>query len=197
MSAPTVYFAQPHRQSTIAYPRLRLKPAHTSAGFVQGGWWPRSDQLHIELPLLLAALSSRMGTIERVVYDQNAWAPAALRQEFRGRSVILEPSTTAPNTLTVSGKRFAALVLLVIPHDADHATATTAMTLAAQPDNVSTVEDLLRIATPATRQRRRASITHRGCGSGGAAASCRAHSRTKPGIARAAREVRHAQSART
>lgn len=193
MSAATVYFAQPHRRPPIAYPRLRLKPAHSSAGFVQGGWWPRSDQLYVELPLLLAALPSRAGTIERVVYDENYWAPAALRQEFRGHSVILEPSTTSPNTLTVSGKRFGTLVLLVVPHDADQATAITAMTMAADPDNASTAEDLLRIATPARRQRRRASMTHQRCGFGRAAAPRRGHRGNERAVAREVREVQHAQ----
>ena len=190
MSAPTVYFAQPHRRSTIAYPRLRLKPAHSSAGFVQGGWWPRSDQLYIELPPLLEALASRSGTIDRVVYGENNWAPTALRQEFRGHSVILEPSTR--NTLTVSGTRFGTLVLLVVPHDADQTTATTAMTMAADPDNVSSAEELVQIATPARRQRRRASITHPRCRSGGAAPR-RGQRRSEPAIARDVREVQHAQ----
>jgi hypothetical protein len=82
---------------------------------VQGGWWPLTDQLYIELRLLLEALSSRSGTIERVIYDENSWASASLRMEFRGHSVILEPSNTSPNTLTVSGKKFGTLVLLVVP----------------------------------------------------------------------------------
>ena len=101
MSAPPLSFEMSQaRRWTIAHPRLRLKPAHRSAGFVQGGWWPLTDQLYIELRLLLAALSSRSGTIERVIYDENSWASASLRMEFRGHSVILEPSNTSPNTLT-------------------------------------------------------------------------------------------------
>lgn len=191
MSAPTAYFAEA-RRLTIAHPRLRLKPAHTSAGVVQGGWWPRTDQLYIELPLLLAALTSRSGAIERVIYDETSWAPASLRMEFRGHSVILEPSTTSPNTLTVSGKRFGTLTLLVVPHDADQAAATTAVTMAADPDNVSTAEELLRIATPERRQRRRASKTHQRCGSDGAAVPRRGHNRGEPAIAGEVREVRHA-----
>lgn len=192
MSAPTAYFAEA-RRLTIAHPRLRLKPTHTSAGAaVQGGWWPRTDQLYIELPLLLAALTSRSGAIERVIYDENSWAPASLRMEFRGHSVILESSTTSPNTLTVSGKGFGTLTLLVVPHDADQAAATAAVTMAADPDNVSTAEELLRIATPESRQRRRASMTRQHCGSDGAAVSRRGHNRGEPAVAGEAREVRHA-----
>ena len=99
MSAPPLSFETTQaRRWTIAHPRLRLKPAHRSAGFVHGGWWPLTDQLYIELRLLLAALSSRSATIERVIYDENSWASASLRMECRGHSVILEPSNTSPNT---------------------------------------------------------------------------------------------------
>jgi hypothetical protein len=116
MSVPTQSFETTQaRRWTIANPRLRLKPEHGSAGFVQGGWWPRTDQLHTELPLLLAALSSRSGTVDRVIYDENSWAPASLRMEFRGHSVILESTNTSDNTLTVLGNQFGTLVLLVVP----------------------------------------------------------------------------------
>jgi Family of unknown function (DUF5994) len=121
------------RRWTIAHPRLRLKPAHHSAGFVQGAWWPLTDQLYIELRHLLAALSSRSGTIERVIYDENSWASASLRIEFRGHSVILEPSNTSPNTLTVSGKKFGTLVLLVVPPNTDPTAAHAAVMAAAEP----------------------------------------------------------------
>src|SRR6476660_5434697 len=84
MSAPPLSFETTQaRRWTIAHPRLRLKPAHRSAGFVQGGWWPQTDQLYIELRRLLAALSSRSGTIEWDTYDENSWASASFRLESR------------------------------------------------------------------------------------------------------------------
>ena len=54
------------RRPAIGTLRLRLKPAHQTCGFVQGAWWPRSTLLAAELPSLLAALSLRFGTIDRV-----------------------------------------------------------------------------------------------------------------------------------
>jgi hypothetical protein len=80
-----------------------------------------------------------------VIYDENNWAPASLRMEFRGHSVILEPSNASDNTLTVLGKQFGTLVLLVVAPDADPAAAHTAVMTAAHPDDVSTAEELLRI----------------------------------------------------
>jgi hypothetical protein len=152
MSASPLSFEMSQaRRWAIAHPRLRLKPAHRSAGFVQGGWWPQTDQLYVELRQLLAALSSRSGTIERVVYDENDWASASLRMEFRGHSVILEPSNASPNTLTVSGKRFGTLTLLVVPPDTEPAAAHAAVVAAADPDVAATAQELLAIATNAAR----------------------------------------------
>jgi Family of unknown function (DUF5994) len=130
---------------------------------VQGGWWPLTDQLYIELRHLLAALSSRSGTIERVIYDENNWASLSLRMEFRGHSVILEPSNTTPNTLTVSGNKFGTLVLLVVPPNTEPAAAHAAVMTAADPDDMSTAEELLAIATSVAQDGRPASETdHRG-----------------------------------
>ena len=168
MSAPPLSFAMSQaRRWTIAHPRLRLKPARRSAAVVQGGWWPLTDQLYVELGLLLAALSSRSRTVERVIYDENSWASASLRMEFRGHSVILEPSNTSPNTLTVSGKKFGTLVLLVVPPDTDPAAAHTAVMTAADPDDVSTAEELLAIGMRATQDGRHASRTDQRGGSDG------------------------------
>ena len=41
-------------------PRLRLKPKAPTTGYVDGAWWPRSDDLAIELPDLLRC--SRCGS---------------------------------------------------------------------------------------------------------------------------------------
>lgn len=161
MSAPTLSFeTTQERRWTVQNHRLRLKPAHGSPGVVQGGWWPRTDQLHIELPELLAALSSRSGAVERVIYDENRWAPSSMRIEFRAHSVILEGSRTkSTNTLSVFGKQFGTLVLLVVPHNTDPTAARAAVRAAAHPDDVSTAEQLLEIGMSSARKRRQASRT--------------------------------------
>jgi len=90
-----------------------------------------------------------------------------LRMEFRGHSVILEPSNTSPNTLTVSGKKFGTLVLLVVPPDTDPTAAHAAVMTAADPDDASTAEELLAIGMRAAQDGRPASMTdHRGASDG-------------------------------
>ncbi|GAC1407805.1 MAG: hypothetical protein NVSMB60_28640 [Mycobacterium sp.] len=48
-------------------------------GHVDGAWWRRSDDLPSELPDLLAVLSVRLGSVERVMYNVSEWAKAPAR----------------------------------------------------------------------------------------------------------------------
>jgi hypothetical protein len=68
--------------------------------------------------------------------------------------MILEPSITSPNTLTLSGKKFGTLVLLVIPPNTNPTAAHAAVMAAADPDDVSTAEDLLAIGMRAAHDGR-------------------------------------------
>jgi hypothetical protein len=160
MSAPTLSFGTAQaRRSGIGYLRLRLKPADRSAGLVQGAWWPRSDQLFKELPSLLAALAPRVGSVDRVIYDETRWAPKALRMEFRGRNIILEgSSTTSTNTLSVIGKGFGRLVLLIVPPYTNPTRAYAAVMTASKPDNVSTPDELLGVGRREAQDRRLAQL---------------------------------------
>jgi hypothetical protein len=47
-----------HQTPPIHPPRLRLKPKAPQSGYVDGAWWPRSDDLSTELPDLLACCRS-------------------------------------------------------------------------------------------------------------------------------------------
>ena len=156
MSAPILSFGTAQaRRSAIGHLRLRLKPAHRSCRPVQGAWWPRTDQLFTEIPPLLAALTPRIGSGDRVIYDETSWAPKSLRMEFRGRSIILEGSaTTSTNTLSLIGKGFSPLVLLVVPPCTNPTRAYTAVMTASKPDDVSTPDELLGIGPREAQDRR-------------------------------------------
>jgi hypothetical protein len=169
-----------------------LKPAHRSGGLVQGGWWPRSDQLHTELPLLLTALLPRVGPVDRVIYDENNWAPASLRMKFRDRSIILE-ATTLPNTLTVIGEEIGRLDLLVVAPHTNPTRAYTAVITASNPDDVSTPDELLGIGPRQAQDRRRARLAHQRWESAGEALRRLQHERGHGAVATDIHEVRHAQ----
>ncbi len=128
-------------------PRLRLKPKAKRSGYVDGAWWPWSDDLTSELPDLLAVLSVRLGRIERVMYNLGEWAIAPAKAMLGERSVRLDGYRRQPiNTLEVRGITRERIVLLVVPPrtNADQAHAT--MMAAATPNNDSSTEGLLTAA---------------------------------------------------
>ena len=194
MSAPTLSFATAQaRRPGIGYLRLRLKRADRSGGLVQGAWWPRSDQLFKELPSLLAALAPRAGSVDRVIYDETKWAPQALRIDFRGRSIILEGTTTSTNTLSMIGKGFGRLVLLIVPPYTNPTRAYTVVMTASKPDDLSSPDELLGIGRREAQDRRLALLAHRRWESQGGALRRLGHDRGNRAVAGEAQEVRHAQ----
>ena len=81
-------------------PRLWLKPKAPHSGYVDGAWWPHSDDLTTELPDLLAVLSVRLGRIDRVLYKLYDWAKAPARLATGGRAVRLDGyRLQPPNTV--------------------------------------------------------------------------------------------------
>lgn len=134
-----------HR-SAIGTLRLRFKPAHRSCGFVQGAWWPRSTRLAAELPSLLAALSLRLGVIDRVRYHQSDWSSAPSSLKHLGGDVVLDASQGSRNVITVFGKEFGRLALLVVPPYTSPSDAHTAMTTAVSVGDASTPSQLLGIS---------------------------------------------------
>ena len=195
MSAPVLSFQTAQsRRSGIENLRLRLKPAYRSGGSVQGAWWPRTDQLHTELPLLLAALWRRVGAVDKVIYDEMIWAPASLRMEFRGRSLILEGSDTAStNILTVVGEGFGSLVLLVVPPYTNPTRAYAAVMTASSPDDVSTPDDLLGIGPREAQDRRFALVAQRRWESEGGALRRLGREHANGSVVGEFQEVRRAQ----
>jgi hypothetical protein len=195
MSAPVLSFENAQaRRLRVGYLRLRVKPEQQSCGPVQGAWWPRTDQLHTELPQLLAAVAPRVGSVVRVIYDETAWAPSSARMEFRGRSVVLEGSYDASiNTLSVIGERSRRLDLLVVPPYTNPSRAYAAVMTASEPDNDWTPDELLGIGPQEAQDRQIALVAQQRWESEGGALR-RPNDRTVGGVAVGGiHEVRRAQ----
>jgi Family of unknown function (DUF5994) len=125
-------------------PRLRLKPKAPRSGYVDGAWWPWSDDLTSELPDLLAVLSVRLGRIERVLYNLGEWATAPAKAMLGERVVRLDGYRRQPiNTLEVLGVNRDKIVLLVVPPNTNSDQAHATMMAAAAPNDDSSVEGLL------------------------------------------------------
>jgi uncharacterized protein DUF5994 len=123
--------------------RLRLKPRAPVSGFVDGGWWPRSRDLPAELPALLAVLAVRLGPVESVSYNLDAWEPAPRRITVDGRVVRLAGYRSQhPATIDVlsAGHR---VTLLVVPPEATQEAAHGTLMAAGHRDNADRVDALL------------------------------------------------------
>ena len=132
-------------------PRLRLKPKAPQSGYVDGAWWPHSEDLTAELPDLLSVLSVRLGPIGRVIYNLNEWAKPPTKFATGGRTVRLDGYRIQPvNTVEVLGLNRNKIVLLVVSPHADPDQAHAIMMTAAGPNNAATVESLLIISPEAT-----------------------------------------------
>jgi hypothetical protein len=123
--------------------RLRLKPRAPVTGFVDGGWWPRSRDLPAELPALLAVLELRLGRVESVSYNLDAWGSTPRKITIDGRLVRLAGYRSQhPATIDVhsAGHR---VTLLVVPPDATPEAAHGALMAAGHRGNADRVDALL------------------------------------------------------
>jgi hypothetical protein len=133
-----------HRIPPYHTPRLRLKPKARTSGYVDGAWWPFSDDLATELPDLLAVLSVRLGAVGRVIYNVGEWTSAPAKFATGGDLVRLDGFRNQPaHTLEVLGVDRRNLVLLVVAPNTDADYAHTTMMAAAAPDDATTVGGLL------------------------------------------------------
>lgn len=132
----------------LAYvPRLLLKPNAPHTGYVDGAWWPRGDDLEAEIPGLVALLSDRLGSVDRVLYKVSDWAKAPAKIPVAGHPVHLDGyRLQPPNTAEVLGLNGGRIVLLVVPPHTDPDRAHATMTAAAAPEDGSTVDALLMIS---------------------------------------------------
>ena len=135
-------------------PRLRLKPKAPQSGYVDGAWWPHTEDLMAELPDLLSVLSVRLGPIGRVIYNVNEWAKPPAKFATGGRTVRLDGYRLQPvNTVEVVGLNRNKIVLLVVSPHADPDQAHAIMMTAAGPHDASTVESLRMISAEETEIR--------------------------------------------
>jgi Family of unknown function (DUF5994) len=137
----------PRHTHPVQTPRLRLKPKAPLSGYVDGAWWPHSEDLTAELPDLLSVLSVRLGPIGRVIYNLNEWAKPPSKFATGGRMVRLDGYRLQPvNTVEVLGLNGNKIVLLVVSPHADPDQAHAIMMAAAGPNDASTVENLLMVS---------------------------------------------------
>jgi hypothetical protein len=106
--------------------------AGTGGSAFDGAWFPRSRDLTVEVPELIAELDRRGVRIERFTYALDAWSPAPRKVVVQGRTVrtggfrSMDPGIVC---LTWDGGMKRA-DLLVVPPETDVLTGARALRLA-------------------------------------------------------------------
>jgi hypothetical protein len=111
-----------------------------------------------ELLPLLAALSSRFGTIARVRYHAGDWSSVPVCATHPGGEAVLAASLDSPNVVSVSGPGFGELSLLVVPAYTEATHAHEVVMAAASANDTSTPAELLGMPADHTSDNRAALI---------------------------------------
>lgn len=124
--------------------RLRLTPKAPPTGYVDGGWWPRSRDLTVELPALVHVSAIRLGRVTRVAFALEAWDKPPRQITVDGNTLRLEGFRSQDQYVVyLSGSDGQRLSLLVIPPEADMGDAHDAMIMAARRGNTDRPVELL------------------------------------------------------
>lgn len=124
-------------------PRLALEPTMSGSGLFDGAWWPRSNDISLELPDLITALSLQLGRIRRVALDTAAWGEVPRSIAANGDTVRIGCLAASTGTITLSCGLHEHHILLVVPPTTAWHTAATAMAVAAMTGNRTPADVLL------------------------------------------------------
>jgi uncharacterized protein DUF5994 len=120
--------------------RLRMGPARTHRGALDGIWWPYTARLAIELPALIAGLDAWLDMaapghgqhVSGLAVDLTMWYTVPTRVEVAGRRIpVAWLSSIDDHTASASYSTVDHLDLLVIPPDTPYGSAKAAMAKAA------------------------------------------------------------------
>jgi hypothetical protein len=124
--------------------RLTLQPQLSGRGVLDGGWWPRSADPMVELPGLIAALDSRVGTVFRIALNHATWDSTPRKITTNGHVVKLGwygPKDV--HQISVSGAGRDRLDLLMVPPHASQSSAEAAMATAADSSSIVRATQIL------------------------------------------------------
>lgn len=108
---------------------LRLKSAPSGEGLFDGAWWPRSRDIHAELPGLISVLSEHLGPVDRVGLDADAWDGLGEPLFADGRLIPVDWFPLGDDTVVLTSYGHGDFTLLAIPPDAGVDEAHAALTM--------------------------------------------------------------------
>jgi len=115
-------------------PSIALRHPGDTGTFADGGWWPRSLDLVVELPALLMAVEAAgYGEVRRVSYALTGWdGPPPRKSSMLNRVVKLGGfrSQDPAEISLVDSSGWKRTTLVVVPPDTDSAVARRALIMA-------------------------------------------------------------------
>ena len=139
--------ALPTAQEESSEPAVRvsLKPTSMYPGAVQGAWWPRSRDLTVELPPLVAVLDEHWTEIDRATVNVTMWPeiPDVVRAGPHNVHVGWFDTEQEPDDICVLTYLAGRWDLLVVPPETDPDRAAALMAAASDVDNTQSASDLL------------------------------------------------------
>lgn len=156
MTTPTP--SPPPSAETSGRPPLRLRLVDPPGeGHLDGGWWPRSRDLALEVADLVDHFPAHLGRITRVLYSPPDWDGVVHHVRVAGRQVetgALSADDTDPvdtHHADLQTTDLTTLRLLVVPPSFDDADGEEALLAASTPGNEHSAADLLATITDADR----------------------------------------------
>jgi hypothetical protein len=145
---------EPARTASPPDPRITLRRPNGEGTFVDGGWWPHSLDLLVELPALLAAVEAAgYGKILRITYALNAWNGAPPRRAAMLNRIVklggFRHQDPAEISLVDSGG-WRRVTLLVVPPSATPVFAQRALALAGTKGDRHHAREILDLAARST-----------------------------------------------
>ena len=122
---------------------VRLETTHERQGVLDGAWWPRSRDIAVELPALIAALTEYLGPVTRIGLDATAWEQLPTRLIIDDRVVHIDSFPVGDDTVLVTRGDQDHFSLLVVPSHATPEAARAAMAEAVRTDNITEAAQIL------------------------------------------------------
>ncbi|HET6907979.1 MAG TPA: DUF5994 family protein [Mycobacteriales bacterium] len=150
----TVVLPEPARRASPPDVRLTLRRPSGVGTFVDGGWWPHSLDLLVELPALLAAVEAAgYGEIRRITYALNAWNGRPPRKAAMLNRIVklggFRDQDPAEISLVDSGG-WRRVTLLVVPPSATPVLAQHALAIAGTNGDRHHAREILDLAARST-----------------------------------------------
>ncbi|WP_328439155.1 DUF5994 family protein [Streptomyces sp. NBC_00444] len=137
MNAPTAHRSSAASERPAKYPpaRLALRPPTFPPGPVCGAWWPRTDDLAVELAALTDVFDASRGRVTRIASHHGSWPKEPRTLPVTGHTVTATWYTSGldPHTIRLFSYGAGRWDLLVVPPQSGAGAAARLMTAAADP----------------------------------------------------------------